>query len=145
MGQPGQALVGEGSIQSGELGIAVRRQVHRVKRLIIQGVREGQCHGGYLIVPVIADVRRARHDTAAYLTYGVMVRRRAALDSVAPREGRVTITCISGDRSGANGRRYGAAEIEMHMKLGGQVSVDQQDGSDASTSIAAEHQVTRLD
>ena len=32
-------------------------------------VREGQRDGGDRIIPVIADVRRARHDAAAYLRY----------------------------------------------------------------------------
>ena len=40
-----------------------------VEGLVVQRVRERQCHGGYLIIPVVADVRRAWHDTAAYLRY----------------------------------------------------------------------------
>src|SRR5206468_6410214 len=129
MGQPGQTRIGEGSIQSGELGIPVRRQVHRVKRLVIQGVREGQCNGGYLIVPVIADVYRAWHDTAPYLSYGVMVWRRASLDCVSPREGRVSIAAIRGDRPGANARRHAASEIEMHREPGSCVAVAEAEGS----------------
>ena len=43
------------------------------------------------IIPVIADVRRAWHDTAAYLRYVVMVLRRATLYCVIPCEGRVRI------------------------------------------------------
>ena len=45
------------------------------------------------IVPVIAGVYRAWHDAAAYLTYRVMVWRRATLYCVIPREGRIT-DCI---------------------------------------------------
>ena len=39
--------------------------------LVVQRVREWQRHGGYCIVPVIADVGRAWHDAAAYLIYHV--------------------------------------------------------------------------
>ena len=41
------------------------------------------------IVPVIADVCRARHDTPAYLSYVVMVLRRATRYGVISREGRI--------------------------------------------------------
>src|SRR4029450_4165344 len=141
MGQPGQTLVGEGSIQSGELGIAVRRQVHRVKRLVIQGVREGQCHGGYCIVPVIADVRRAWHDTAAYLSYGVMVWRRATLYGVVPGKSRITIARVSSDRPGANVRRHAASEIEMHREPNSRVAVDELETGHAAARIAGQHQI----
>ena len=137
MGQPGQTLVGEGSIQSGELGIAIRRQVHRVKRLVIQAVREGQCHGDYLIAPVIAGVRRAWHDAVADLLYVVMVLRRATLHCVIAREG-VRIAPISCDRPGANARRHVASEIEMHREPDSCVAVDQLDTGHAATGIAGQ-------
>jgi len=72
VGEPRQTLVGEGGIRGGELRIAVGRQIQHGKRLIVQCVREWQRNGGYLIIPVIADVRRARHNAAAYLSYHVL-------------------------------------------------------------------------
>src|SRR5207302_6093307 len=136
VGEPRQATVSEGSIQGGELGIAVRRQVYRVKRLVVQSVREGQCHGGYLIVPVIADVYRAWHDAAPYLRYVVVVCRRATLYCVGPREGRNTIAGVSSDRPGPNARRHAASEIEMHREPGSRVAVDQTDSGHAAANIA---------
>ena len=62
-----------------------------LKRLVVERVREGQCDRGYHIIPVIAGVRRAWHDAAAYLRYVVMVLRRATLYCVIPREGRIRI------------------------------------------------------
>jgi hypothetical protein len=67
VGEPWQTLVGEGCIRGRELRIAVRRQVHRGKHLIVQRVREGQRDRGYLIIPVVSDIRRARHNGGAYL------------------------------------------------------------------------------
>src|ERR1700746_3858938 len=145
MGQPGQTRVGEGSIQSGELGIAVRRQIHRVKRLVIQGVREGQCHGGYLIVPMIADVYRAWHDAAPDLRYGVVVLRWTTCDRVIPRERRVRIAAISSDRPGPNARGSAASEIEMHREPGSCVAVDELDSGHAAAGVAGQGQIARLD
>jgi hypothetical protein len=68
-----QALVAERRIRGRELRIAVGRQIDRVEGLVVQRVREGQRDGGYLIISVIADIRRAWHDTASYLSYRVMV------------------------------------------------------------------------
>ena len=73
MGGPWQALVGEGRVHGCELRITVGRQIDRVESLVIQRVREGQRDGGDLIIPVIADVGRARHDAAADLRDVVMV------------------------------------------------------------------------
>jgi len=66
--EPRQALVGEGRIHGCELRIAVGRQINAGKALVVQRVREGQRDGGYRVIPVIADVGRARHDAAADLT-----------------------------------------------------------------------------
>ena len=71
VGEPRQALVGKGRIGSCELGIAIGRQINAGEALVVQGKREGQRNGGDRIVPVIADVGRAWHDAAAYLTYHV--------------------------------------------------------------------------
>jgi hypothetical protein len=73
VGGPRQALVSEGRIGGCELRIAVGRQINAGEGLIVQTVREGQRDGGHRIIPVIADVRRARHDGAPYLTDRVMV------------------------------------------------------------------------
>ena len=43
---PRQAVVGEGRIGRRELRIPVGREIHAVKRLAIQGEREGQRYGG---------------------------------------------------------------------------------------------------
>jgi len=71
VGEPRQALVGEGGIGGRELGIAIGRQIDAGETLVVQGEREGQRNGGYSIIPVIADVGGAWHDTAAYLIYHV--------------------------------------------------------------------------
>ena len=71
MGEPRQALVSKGRIGGHKLGIAIGRQIDRSEALVVQGVREWQRHGGYRIIPVIADVGRAWHDAAAYLIYHV--------------------------------------------------------------------------
>jgi hypothetical protein len=69
---PWQALVGEGRVRGCELRIAVGRQIDAREGLVVQGVRERQRDGGDRIIPVIADVRRARHDTAPYLADHVL-------------------------------------------------------------------------
>ena len=71
MGEPRQALVGKGRIRCCKLSIAVGRQIDRSEALVVQRVREWQRHGGYRIIPVIADVSRAWHDAAAYLIYHI--------------------------------------------------------------------------
>ena len=67
MGEPRQALVGEGGIGCRELRIAIGRQIDAGETLVVQSEREGQRNGGDRIVSVIADVGRARHDAAADL------------------------------------------------------------------------------
>ena len=71
VGEPRQALVGEGRIRRRKLGIAVGRQIDRGEALVVQGVREWQGNGGNRIIPVIADVSRAWHDAAANLIYHI--------------------------------------------------------------------------
>jgi len=71
VGGPWQALVGEGRISGRELRVTVGRQIDRGEGLVVQRVREWQCDGGHRIIPVIADVRGAWHDAAAYLIYHV--------------------------------------------------------------------------
>ena len=66
--EPRQALVGEVRISSCELRVAVGRQIDAGKALVVQSVREWQSHRGHRIIPVIADVCRARNDAAADLT-----------------------------------------------------------------------------
>src|SRR4030095_9779806 len=70
---PRQADVGEGRIGRRELGVAVGRQINAREALIVQRVREWQGNGGHRVISVIADVGCTRHDTAANLTYGVLV------------------------------------------------------------------------
>jgi len=70
---PWQALIGEGRIGRCELRITVGRQIDVREGLVIQRIREGQRDGGYCIIPVIADIGRARHDAAADLSYRVMI------------------------------------------------------------------------
>ena len=71
MGGPWQALVGEGRISGRELRVTVGRQIDRSEGLVVQGEWEGERDGGDLIIPVVADVRGAWHDAAAYLIYHV--------------------------------------------------------------------------
>ena len=63
-----QAFVGEGVACSHELRVTVGRDIDRVVGLVIQGERERQCHGGYLIVSMVAGVGRAGHNATAYLS-----------------------------------------------------------------------------
>ena len=73
MGGPRQRTdIGKGRIGSRKLRIPVGRHVDAVKGLVVQGVRERQRNGGYLIVRVIAAIDRARHDTASYLSEHVL-------------------------------------------------------------------------
>ena len=69
VGGPWQALVGEGRIGCHKLGIAVGRQIDRGEGLTVQGERERQRDGGYLVIPVITNVGGARHNASAYLNY----------------------------------------------------------------------------
>src|SRR5207302_2235040 len=71
---PRQADVSEIGSHGGELGIAVGRQIDRGEGLVVQRVREWQRDRGYCIIPVIADVGRAWHDAAAYLSDRISVR-----------------------------------------------------------------------
>ncbi len=65
MSGPRQANVGKGSIRRRELGIAVRRQIHRVKGLIIKRKGEGQRKCDDAVGAM--NVGRAWHDATAYL------------------------------------------------------------------------------
>jgi hypothetical protein len=73
VGGPWQALVVKACIGGRELRVAVGRQINASEGLIVQRVREGQRDGGYRIIPVITECRRAWHDAAADLSYRVMV------------------------------------------------------------------------
>ena len=66
---PGQALVGKRGIRSHELGVAVGRQIDRSECLAVQGEWKGKRDGGYLVIPVIANVGGARHNASGYLNY----------------------------------------------------------------------------
>ena len=88
---------------------------------------------------MIAGVHGARHDSLGYRRYGVMILRRATRYRVIPGKGRISIACVSSDRSGTNGRRRAPTKIEMHRE-GGHVSVHL-DVSDAPTSIAGQRQI----
>src|SRR2546421_12509644 len=67
VGCPRQANVGKGAIRGGELSLTVGRQFHRVQRLVIQVVGEGVCHGGAVVLAMVANVRVARDDTGLQL------------------------------------------------------------------------------
>jgi hypothetical protein len=69
--EPRQADVGKVGTHGRELGIAVGRQIDRGEALVVQREWEGQGDNGDCIIPVIADVRGAWHDAAAYLIYHV--------------------------------------------------------------------------
>ena len=140
-----QANVAKGGIRGRELGIAVGRDIDARVRLVIQRVTEWYRETGYRIVPVIAAVRRAWDNTTAYLTYDVMVLRRATLHCVIPCEGRIAVACESSDRPGANARRHAASEIEMHREPHCHISVDQAVTGHTAASIASQSQVAVLD
>ena len=142
---PRQTDVGKVGSRGRKLGIAVGRDIDAGERLVIQGVTEWYREAGYRIVPVIAAVGRAWHDTAAYLTYDVMVCRRTTLYHVIPCEGRIAIACESSDGPGANARCHAAAEIEMHRESHCHASVDQAVTGHTAPSIAGQGQVAVLD
>jgi len=71
VGGPWQALVGEGRISGRELGIAIGRQIDAGEALVVQREWEGQGDSSDCIIPVVADVRDAWNDAAAYLIYHV--------------------------------------------------------------------------
>jgi hypothetical protein len=72
VGGPRQALVSKCGIVSQELGITVGRQIDARISRPIEAVRERKRDRGHRIIPVIADVGRAWHDTAPYLVYHVL-------------------------------------------------------------------------
>jgi hypothetical protein len=72
---------------------------------------------------VIADVSSTWHDTAADLRDGVMILRRAAFYGVIPRECRVTIASISGDRPCAKARRQHSTEVHMEREPDSRVPI----------------------
>ena len=74
-----------------------------------------------------------------------MVLRRATFNRVLPREDRIPIARVSGDRSGSNACCHAASEIEMHREAGGHVAVDQADGGNAAADIAGQGQIAGLD
>ena len=76
VGGPRQASISKRRIGSHELGVAVGRQIDRSECLVVQRVREGQRNGGHRVIPVIADVGRAWHDTPADLIDRVLTHAR---------------------------------------------------------------------
>jgi hypothetical protein len=79
-----RARVGKGGVRGRKLRIAVGRQINAAEALVVDCVGKWQCDRSYRIIPVVAGVRRAWHDAAAYLRYVVMVLRRATLYCVVP-------------------------------------------------------------
>jgi hypothetical protein len=70
--EPWQANVDIVGSSGHKLGVAVGRQVHRGKRLVIQRVRERQSHVHDAVVAMDTDICRAWHDAATYLGYLVL-------------------------------------------------------------------------
>jgi hypothetical protein len=68
VGEPRQTTISKCRIGSQELGITVGRQINARESRAVQDVREGERDGGDRIISVIADVRGAGHDAAAYLS-----------------------------------------------------------------------------
>src|SRR5690349_18805888 len=94
---------------------------------------------------MIAGVGRAWDNGPAYLSYGVMVRRRATLHCVIPCEGRIAIACKSSDRPRANARRHAPSEIKMHRESHCHASVHKAVTGHTAASIAGQGQVAVLD
>lgn len=67
--EPREANIRKGRVRGRELRIAIRRQIDAVEALVIERETKGEREHGYLIIPVIADIRPAWHDVAAYLNY----------------------------------------------------------------------------
>jgi hypothetical protein len=74
--EPWQARVRKGCVHSHELRVAVGRQIDARESRVVQTIREGQRNGDDLIIPVIAGVRSAWHDTAPNLSDGVVAHAR---------------------------------------------------------------------
>src|SRR5438094_765296 len=70
--EPRKAHVGKVGSHGRELSVAVGGQIDARERRIVERKRERQRDGGDHIIPVIAGVRRARHNTTAYLGYRVL-------------------------------------------------------------------------
>ena len=139
-----RANVSEGSIVGHELGVAVGRHINARVTRAIEAVSEGEHYVGYYIIPVVARVCRAWHDTAPYLRYGVMVLRRTAPYCVISREGRADIAECIGDRPGGNVRRHGPTEGEIQREPRSHVGVDYADPGYVAAGSAAQRQIGRL-
>jgi hypothetical protein len=72
---PRQATVSKGGVRVRELGIAIGRQIDAGESQVVQRVTEGEHDVSYLIISVITDVRYARNDVAANLSYYVRATR----------------------------------------------------------------------
>jgi hypothetical protein len=144
VGCPWQASIKQGRIRGRKLGIAIGRQINARESRGIEGIRERQRDSGYLIVPVIADICGARHDTPAYLSYVVMVLRRATRYGITAGESRITIAPLSSYRPSSNGSRHAASGIEMHREPGSGVAVGKHNTGHAAASIASQGQIARL-
>ena len=128
----GRANVDPGLIGGRELRIAVGRHIDVREGRVIERIGEWEWYSGYLIIPVIADVRRARFDTAPVAEYVVMVLRRATLYRVAAtRMPALELPECIGDRPGGNACSQRSPEIEMHGEPGSHVSVDHVDVHDS--------------
>src|SRR4030095_3426496 len=101
-------------------------------------------HGVKLAVAWEKDTRHAGADT-----WHARSRRPSAgsrpFDRVIACEGRISITSISGNRSGSNTRRYAASISEMQGEVGSRVAVDDLDIGHAAADVAGQGQITRLD
>ena len=127
-----------------ELHVTIGRHIDSRIGLIVQRVRERQRNCCYLIVPMVANVRGACHDAAAYLRYVVVVCRGTALHCVIPREGGVRIASYSSNRPGAYTRRHAASEIEVHREASSCVAVNELDLGDAAANIAGQSEIAGL-
>ena len=145
VGEPRRrARINPEAICGREVGIPVGRHIDASEGLVVQGVREGQRNGGYLIISMIADVRRAWLDTAAYLRYVVMVMRRATLYGVAPSECLVRIAERIADRPRDDIRHQVPPKLDTQCEPGRHVSVDHGDSRHSGANITGQHQIGGL-
>ena len=84
---------------------------------------KGSAIGRDRIVPVIAYVRSAWHDAAAYLCYLVMVLRQATGNCVTSAEGHIPIASLSSYRPGPDARGHATSGIEMQREPRSRVTV----------------------
>src|SRR5215475_2648415 len=114
-----------------------------MSELAAPSIRTTSAHGVKLAVSWEKDTRHAGADTWHARSRCPTAGSRP-FDRVIACEGRITITSISGNRSGSNARRYAASVSEMQREVGSGVAVDYLDIGHAASNIAGQGQIARV-